>query len=412
MSCRVVVTGMAATTSLGDNWDKVQASLRRYQNRVVKNEEWEDYGDLRSRLASPILDFQTPEGYSRKVLRSMGRVALLATSTAERALETAGLRNEPSIKDGRMGVAFGSSTGSPKALADFTRMLLSKSMRGITANTYLRMMPHTAPVNIGVFLGLTGRVVTTCSACTSGSQAIGYAYEAIKFGKQKLMITGGAEELDVSQVGIFDTLFATSTSNQQPKSTPRPFDRRRDGLVLGEGAGAFVLEDLDHARARGATIYAELVGFHTNSDGVHITQPNPSTMRLCLEGALEDAQIRPEQVGYVNAHGTATERGDVAEAAATAAVFGKKLPISSLKSYIGHTLGACGAIEAWLTIMMMNHDWYAPTLNLEDLDDQCAELDYIVGEGRGMQNEFVMSNNFAFGGINTSLVFKRWSENS
>lgn len=409
MTRRVVVTGMAATTSLGDTWETVADSLRRYRNRVSRNPNWEDYQDLRSRLASPILGFETPKEYPRKALRSMGRVALLSTRTTQRALSEAGLQNDPSIKDGRMGVAYGSSSGSPKALADFTRMLLNKSMRGLTANTYLRMMPHTAPVNIGVFFGLTGRVITTCSACTSASQAIGYAFETIRYGKQKMMIAGGAEELDVSQVGIFDTLFATSTANDRPDATPRPFDKDRDGLVLGEGAATLILEDLDHALARGATICAELVGFHTNSDGIHITQPNAQTMEICLRQALDDADLAPEQIGYVSAHGTATERGDIAESVATEAVLGKKAAISSLKSYIGHTLGACGAIEAWSTIHMMNHDWYAPTLNLDNLDERCAELDYLVGEGREMQHEFVMSNNFAFGGINTSLIFRRWS---
>ncbi len=405
---RVVVTGMAASTPIGETWDTVWENLRQLKSAVVRYDEWDIYSDLRCRLAAPVRDFEVPNWYTRKLIRSMGRVSLLSTRTTERALEDAGLLGDPMIKDGRMGVSYGSSSGTPQAITDFGRMIIEQSLKGINANTYIRMMPHTAPVNIGVFFGLTGRVITTCSACTSGSQGIGYAYEAIRHGKQKLMVSGGAEELDVTQVAVFDTLFATSTQNDSPKSTPRPFDKDRDGLVIGEGASTLILEELEHAQERGAKIYAEIVGFHCNSDGLHVTQPNAPTMQICMEGALGDAGLSPGQIGYVNAHGTATERGDIAETTATKAVFGSGMPISSLKSYIGHTLGACGAIEAWTSINMMNHDWYAPTLNLVNLDDRCADLDYIVDEGRTLTNQFVMSNNFAFGGINTSLIFKRW----
>ena len=221
------------------------------------------------------------------------------------------------------------------------------------------------------------------------------------------MIAGGAEELSPTEAAVFDTLYATSTKNDTPESTPRPFDRDRDGLVLGEGAGALILEEMDHAKARGANIYAEIIGFGTNSDGAHVTRPNQKTMARCLERAIEDARIDSASIGYVNAHGTATDHGDIAESQATSQILGKNTPISSLKSYMGHTLGACGALEAWMTIEMMNRDWYAPTINLDNIDPLCGELDYIVDDGRNMSNEFVMSNNFAFGGINTSLIFQR-----
>jgi 3-oxoacyl-[acyl-carrier-protein] synthase II len=207
----------------------------------------------------------------------------------------------------------------------------------------------------------------------------------------------------------FDMLYATSQRNGAPRTTPRPYDRDRDGLVVGEGAGMLVLEELEHAKARGARIHAEIVGFATNSDGVHVTRPEENTMRFVMELALRDAQLAPQAIGYVNGHGTATEQGDIAESRATAALFGPKMPISSLKSYLGHTLGACGALEAWFSIEMMRNGWFAPTINLENLDPRCGELDYIVGEGRALDVGHVMSNNFAFGGVNTSLVFGRWS---
>jgi 3-oxoacyl-[acyl-carrier-protein] synthase II len=250
-------------------------------------------------------------------------------------------------------------------------------------------------------------VYTTSSACTSGSQGIGYAFEAIRNGKQTAMIAGGAEELCATEAAVFDTLFATSVRNDAPHSTPRPFDAGRDGLVIGEGAGCLILEEREHALARGANIYAEVVGFGTNSDGCHVTQPNADTMRIAMELALADAALGPGDIGYVNAHGTGTAHGDVAESNATARVFGPAVPISSLKSYMGHTLGACGALEAWISIEMMREGWFAPTINLDQVDPQCAQLDYIRGEGRRLECEYVMSNNFAFGGINTSLIFKR-----
>ncbi|MBM4299346.1 MAG: beta-ketoacyl-ACP synthase, partial [Deltaproteobacteria bacterium] len=275
------------------------------------------------------------------------------------------------------------------------------------ATTYIKMMGHTAPVNLGVFLGVTGRIITTSSACTSGSQGIGYGYETIRAGHQRAMIAGGSEELCVTEVAVFDTLFATSVRNDAAETTPRPFDAERDGLVLGEGAGTLILEDFDHARARGAHVYAEVVGFGTNSDGCHVTQPNAKTMQVAMELALADAQLAPSAIGYIDAHGTGTQHGDIAESQATGNVFGSHIPVSSLKSYMGHTLGACGALEAWMTIEMMRSGWFAPTINLVAVDRACAELDYIVHEGRVLDCEYVMSNNFAFGGINTSLIFRR-----
>jgi 3-oxoacyl-[acyl-carrier-protein] synthase II len=224
------------------------------------------------------------------------------------------------------------------------------------------------------------------------------------------MVAGGAEELCATEAAVFDTLFATSTRNDSGHTTPRPFDGGRDGLVIGEGAGCLILEDLEHAEARGATIHAELVGFGTNSDGCHVTQPNSATMRKAMELALLDAGLQASDIGYVNAHGTGTAQGDVAESRATHAVFGSSTPISSLKSYMGHTLGACGALEAWISIEMMREGWFAPTINLDQIDPECAPLDYIAGRGREIHCDYVMSNNFAFGGINTSLIFKRYTK--
>lgn len=407
---RVVVTGIGGITALGHDWPTIAASLKAQKNCVVTMGEWDKYDGLNTRLAAPITDFDVPSHYSRKKIRSMGRVSIMATRASELALIDAGLLDDPIVSSGEMGIAYGSSTGSTDPIAAFGEMLKTGDMSGVTATSYIRMMAHTTAVNVGVFFGLKGRIHTTSSACTSGSQGIGYAYEAIKYGQQTLMLAGGGEELCPTEAVVFDTLFATSTKNSTPELTPRPFDASRDGLVIGEGACTLVLEELEHAKARGAKIYAELVGFGTNSDGQHVTQPNAQTMEIAIRLALKDAQLEPSAIGYVNAHGTATDRGDIAESHATHAVFGTKMPISSLKSYTGHTLGACGALEAWVSIEMMNAGWFAPTLNLEHIDPECADLDYIRSEPRPIDTDYVMSNNFAFGGINTSLIFKRWKD--
>ena len=405
---RVVVTGMGVLTSLGDNWQDFSAALKAGVSGIKHMPDWETYKDLNTHLAGPIEDFTVPAHYPRKKIRSMGRVSLLATRATEVALQDAGLLDDPILQSGAVGVSYGSSTGSTDATRDFAVMLDRRDIGGATATTYIRMMGHTAPVNVGVFFGLKGRIITTSSACTSGSQGIGYAYEAIKYGKQTLMVAGGGEELCPSEAAVFDTLYATSTKNSTPTLTPSPFDKDRDGLVIGEGAGTLILEELEHARARGARIYAELVGFGTNSDGGHITQPDANTMNIAMALALQDAGLDAGAIGYVNAHGTATDRGDIAESRATEKLFGSQMPISTLKGNIGHTLGACGALEAWASIQMMNEGWFAPTLNLRNPDPECGQLDYIIGAPRALQCEYIMSINFAFGGINTSLIFKRW----
>jgi 3-oxoacyl-[acyl-carrier-protein] synthase II len=404
---RVVVTGMAGITALGEGWEKIEKNLRAGRNAIRRMSEWDRYQMLNTQLGAPIDSFVTPAHYQRKAIRSMGRVSLMAVRASEMALIDAGLHGDAIIRDGRMGIAYGSSSGSVEPVRVFGHMLDTGAMQGVTSTIYIQMMPHTTAVNIGLFFGLKGRIIPTSSACTSGSQGIGYAYEAIRFGRQTMMLAGGAEEISAPSAAVFDTLFATSCRNDTPAATPRPFDRDRDGLVVGEGAATLVLEEYEHAKARGAKLYAEIVGFGCNSDGMHITQPEMETMAVAMQLALTDAGLPPSAIGYISAHGTATDRGDIAESLATHNVFSHRIPISSMKSYLGHSLGACGAIEAWWAIEMMRRQWFAPTLNLAHIDPGCAELDYLVDTGRKMEPEYVMSNNFAFGGINTSIIIKR-----
>ncbi|MDO4694233.1 MAG: beta-ketoacyl-ACP synthase [Eikenella sp.] len=406
MKKRVVITGIGALSAFGRDWPGVQAAFRRGKNAVRYMADWEAFPELEARIAAPLPEYRAPAHWSRKQLRSMGLVAQYTVDACEQALQQAGLLGDPVIRDGRMGVACGSSVGSTPDVQQMG-LLLSNLPSQFNANTYVRMMPHSMPANVGIFFGLTGRMIPTSSACTSGSQGIGYAYEAIKHGLIPMMLAGGAEQLCPSEVFVFDSLYAASRRNAAPESTPRPYDTGRDGLVIGEGACMMVLEELEHAQARGAQIIAEIVGYGANSDGAHITRPEKATMQRCMELALQDAGLPASEIGYVSGHGTATEQGDIAETQATAAVFGH-VPLSSQKSYLGHTLGACGALESWFAVEMMRNGWFAPTVNLEQIDERCGEVDYIRDKGRRIETEYVVNNNFAFGGVNTSLIFRRW----
>lgn len=409
MSRRVVVTGMGGVTALGSDWKTIASNLSLRRNAISVIPEWDIFENMNTRLGAPIRDFQLPAHWPRKNTRSMGRVAQLAVRATELALTDAALESAESIKDGRMGVAYGSSFGSMDPIKLCGSALATGSTKGITSTSYLQAMSHTAAVNIALHFELKGRIIPTSSACSSASHAIGYSFEAIRSGRQLMMVAGGSEEFTPAHALIFDTLYATSTRNDAPDLTPRPFDRNRDGLVIGEGACTLVLEEREHALARGAKIHAEIVGFGTNSDGAHATQPTSATMAHCISMALADAAMPASAIGYVSAHGTATDRGDLAESQATAQIFGPRTPISSMKSYLGHTLGACGSIEAWWGIEMMNRGSFAPTLNLNEPDPACGILDHIQGEDRRIDTEYFISNNFAFGGINTSLVIRRHS---
>ena len=404
---RVVITGMSLISALGNTPKKAFERLHTYENCVEYQPELEEYDKLMTRLAARVKDFTMPEHFSRKVTRSMGTVAIYATACTEEALKDAGLLNNDIITSGRTGVSYGSSSGSLDAIFDFYSMSFNHEIKNLNSGSYLKMMPQTTAVNISVYFKTTGRLIPTSTACTSGSMAIGAAYEAIKSGQQTVMIAGGAEEYHPTQVAVFDTLYATSSKNDTPKLTPSPFDKDRDGLVIGEGAGTLILEEYEHAKARGAKIYAEIIGYSTNTDGTHITNPNAETMAIVMKQALQDAKISPNEIGYVNAHGTATQQGDVAETHATRSVFNRAVPISTIKSYTGHTLGACGAIETILSVKMLENDWFCPTLNLKNIDENCAELDYIKDEGKNINTNLLMTNNFAFGGINTSLIIKK-----
>ncbi|MBL8942950.1 MAG: beta-ketoacyl-ACP synthase [Myxococcales bacterium] len=403
---RVVVTGMGIASPIGHSVPDVVRSLREGTTGIVTMPQWGAYKGLYTRLAGEVRGLALD--YPRKATRTMGRVALLAVWATERALEDAGLTLDD-LADARVGVAHGSTHGSSSSMkGPLERVFTENTFEGMPSSAYFRFMSHTTAANLAIHFGIKGRVITTCSACTSGSQGIGYGYEAIRSGYEDLMLCGGAEELHELHAAVFDVMYATSTKyNERPEASPRPYDAARDGMVVGEGAGTLVLEEYEHARRRGARILAELVGYGTNCDGQHATSPSVEGMAGAMQRALDDAGLAATAIDYVNGHGTATELGDIAETHATARVLGPDIAISSTKSYTGHTLGACGAIESIVSIQAMRDGFVPPTRNLDEVDPRCAALDY-VRELRVQDSRLVMNNNFAFGGINTSLVFARF----
>lgn len=404
MKRRVVVTGMGLASPIGHTVDDAVASLRAGTTGIVCQPQWDAYKGLWTRLAGEVRGLDVDIG--RKSARTMGRVALLAVWATEQALAQAGLDRD-ALAGMRVGVAHGSTHGSSSSMkGPLERVFLEHTFEGMPSSAYFRFMSHTTAANLAIHFGITGRVIPTCSACTSGSQGIGYGYEAITHGHEDVMICGGAEELHELHAAVFDVMYATSTKyNDRPEASPRPYDLARDGMVVGEGAGTLVLEAYEHAIARGASILAELVGFGTNCDGMHATSPSVPGMAGAIRRALADASLSPDAIDYVNGHGTATELGDIAETKATAEVLGA-VPLSSTKSYTGHTLGACGALESIFAIRSLLDGFMPPTRNLDEIDPRCAALDY-VRELREQPLRTVMNNNFAFGGINTSLVFTK-----
>jgi 3-oxoacyl-[acyl-carrier-protein] synthase II len=404
----VLVTGIGLASPLGHNLATATAALRAGGHGIVSMPEWASVGGLRTRLAAVAQDVPLAH-YPRKKSRSMGRVALLATYATEQAILDARLQLD-ALPPRELGLAYGSTHGSSSAQEEFCRMLFARGgMQGIPSTLYLKFLSNTCAVNLAQFFGIRGRVISTCSACTSGSHAIGYGYEAIRAGHHAVMLCGGAEEMHFSHAAIFDILYATSTRyNDDPSSGSRPFDAARDGLVVGEGAATLVLESEEHARGRDAPVYGEVIGFGTSCDGQHVTMPSAEGMAEAMRNCLADAGISPQEVDYVNAHATATDAGDIAESQATMEVLGPNVPVSSTKGHTGHTLGACGALESAFCLAFAGQGFVPPTRNLHQPDPRCAPLNYVRDEPLSPRRlDIVMNNNFAFGGINTSLLFRR-----
>lgn len=408
MTRRVVITGVGLASPIGNDFETIADALKQQRHGIVTMPQWEEFQGLRTRLAGLVTGLDLEKRYPRKKVRTMGRVALLSTYATDEAVQDAGL-TPGELEDKQTGIAYGSTHGSSTAQEKFCSALFAThSLKGLEGSTYLKFMSHTCAANLAQYFGTKGRIIPTSSACTSGSQAIGYGYEAIRNGQQDIMLCGGAEEMHFTHAVIFDIMYATSVRyNDQPELGSRPYDKDRDGLVVAEGAGTVVLESLERAQQRGAHIYAEVIGYGTNCDGSHVVTPSAEGMGAVIELALQDAAISAPEIDYINAHGTGTEAGDIAESQAVYKVMGDRVPLSSTKSYTGHTLGACGSIEAIFCLAMLRDQFVSCQRNLLAIDERCAPLTFLRGDTRDADLRTVMSNNFAFGGINTSLIFRR-----
>lgn len=406
----VVITGVGCISPIGNDVVAVEAGLRAGASGVRHIAAWATIDGLGTRLAAPVIEALDARALPRRNRRSMGPQAVFAALAAQQAVADAGL-DESTLRGGRTGVSVGSTLGSLESQHTFYEQVIGRgTVAGLRATLFPQFMGHTCAANVALLLGITGRVIAPISACTSGSQAIGAGLEALRLGVQDVMICGGADEAHYTAAATFGTAGAASVRfNDTPDRSPRPFDADRDGLVVGEGAGIVILERLSHAHARGARILGELVGYATTCDGTHLTQPQQVAMERTMRLALTDAGHTPDEVGYVNAHATATRLGDPVEAAATRAVFGGGVPISSTKGHTGHTLGACGALETIFCLLMLRGGFVAGTRNLDRVDPDCDGLDHVRRAARDLRFDVAVNNNFAFGGVNTSLVIRRWA---
>jgi len=403
---RVVITGIGVVSPFGNGLPALMKGIEEGRSAVRRMEGWDQYIGLHS-LVGATVDIQDEKRIPRQKRRSMGRMSIFAAQAADEALADA--RISLSGEDlWRVGCVIGSTMGSAKSINDaFETMLPNKDLSRLNSTMFFQCMSHTAAVNVAQYLGLNGTIMAPAAACASALHAIGTGYDLIRLGRQDVLLCGGAEELHPTVTGSFDILFATSTKyNDTPQATPRPFDKDRDGLVCGEGSGLVVLEDYERAIKRNAKIYAEITGYSTTANGLHVSQSNRESMVVCMRQALLDARVKSGEIDYINAHATATIQGDQEEAEAIGEVFGPTVPVSSLKGYIGHTLGASGAIELAASLSMMEQGVIYPTLNLDTVSPECEGIHHVM-QPLKKQIRTVLKNGFAFGGINPALVYRK-----
>jgi 3-oxoacyl-[acyl-carrier-protein] synthase II len=403
---RVVITGVGAVSPLGSDVPSLIEGIEQGKSAVQYMEGWSQYTGLRSLVGAPA-ELKNEKSIPRQSRRSMGRMSFFAVQATQQALADAGLE-EKKLSSSRVGCIVGSTMGGAESLNDaFETMLPEKDLSQVTSMKFFQCVSHTAAMNVAQYLGLTGYVMATSAACASASQALGAGYDLIRLAKQDVVLCGGAEELHPTVTGSFDVLFATSVNyNDTPHRTPRPFDRERDGLVCGEGSGILVLEEYEHALQRKARMYAEIVGYHTCGSGTHVSQSNKDAMVRCFTEALASARISTSEVDYINAHATATMQGDKEEAEAIKETFGDAVPVSGLKGYIGHTLGASGSLELIVSLAMMEKGLVYPTLNLETVSPDCEGIHHVL-HPLTWDITVMIKNCFAFGGINAALVCKK-----
>ncbi|RDI96177.1 beta-ketoacyl-[acyl-carrier-protein] synthase II [Meiothermus sp. QL-1] len=406
---RVVVTGIGPVAPNGigaEAFHKAQLEGKSGIRRITQF----DASNYPVQIAGEV-DVNPEEYIERRELRRLDRFTQLALIAGQLALEDAGLelsREDPT----RIGTLVGTGIGGMITWQEQSRVLFEKGGTRLSPFFIPMMIANMASAQLAMKYGLMGPSSTVVTACATGSDAIGNAFRVIQLGEADVMLTGGTEaSVAEMAIGSFGVMRALSTRNHEPEKASRPFSKSRDGFVLAEGAAVLVLEEYERARARGAKIYAEVVGFGRSCDAHHITEPHPEGKgaALAMRAALKDAKVAPEQVGYINAHGTSTPIGDRAETLAIKQVFGPhayKLAVSSTKSMIGHLLGAAGAIEAIATVQALASGILPPTINLDDPDPE-LDLDYIPHTPREQKVEYALSNSFAFGGMNATLLFRR-----
>ena len=414
MTRRVVVTGVGLICGVGNNTNEVWQGLLAGNSGVERITAF-DVSLFACQIAAEVKDFDPLNFIDKKEARKMARFIHLAIAAADEALQMAGYKVENEEQAERTGVDIGSGIGGFDIIEREHSNLLNGGPRKISPFFIPAAIVNLAAGQVSIRHNAKGPNEATCTACTTSAHSIGDAARIIKYGDADVMIAGGSEAaITPMGVGGFAAMRALSTRNDDPHRASRPWDRDRDGFVIGEGAGILILEELDHARKRGAKILAEVVGYGMSADANHITQPaeNGEGGFRVMRNAMRDAGIQPNQVGYVNAHGTSTPLGDELEAMAVKRAFGDhayKMLVSSTKSMTGHLLGGAGGLEAGITVMALIDQIVPPTMNLETPGEGC-DLDFVPNTSRKVEMEYAMSNSFGFGGTNGCLVFRRWTE--
>jgi len=413
MKKRVVITGIGVVSPLGIGKEKFWDGLAKGHSGVGKITCF-DTSNFACKIAAEVKDFN-PEDYfeDKKQIRRTDRFTQFALAANEEAIKDAGINFEKENSHS-VGVIIGSGIGGLHTLEEQHRILIRKGPSRVSPFLIPMFITDIAPGEIAIRYGLTGPNYAVSSACASATHALGDALRLIRYGDAEVIISGGSEAA-ITPIGVsgFTNMRALSLRNDEPEKASRPFDRDRDGFVMGEGAGIIILETLEHALTRGAKkIYAELTGYGATDDAYHITAPEPDALSAtrAMQLALEDAEISPEEIDYINAHGTSTELNDKIETSAIKKVFGRKayeIPISSTKSMTGHLLGASGAVELIATILSMEKGYIHPTINLENPDPEC-DLDYVPNKARKKEINCALSNSLGFGGHNAVLIVKRW----
>lgn len=410
MSQRVVITGLGVMTALGHDLETFWGNLLAGKSGVSLIESF-DVSEYPTRIAAEIKDFNPGDYFDKKEARRMDRFVQFAVAASLKALEDAQLNVKEDTDPERVGVYVGSGIGGLQTWEEQHKILLEKGPKRVSPFFIPMMIANMGSGQISMMTGAKGPNSTAVTACATGTHSIGDAFKTILRGDADVMICGGAEAT-ISPTGVagFCALRAMSTRNEEPHKASRPFDTGRDGFVMGEGAGILILESLEHAQKRGARIYGEVIGYGMSGDAHHMTDPDPDGAARCMAKALKDAGLSPEQVDYINAHGTSTPVGDRSETTAIKKSFGEhayKLAVSSTKSMTGHLLGAAGGVEALICALALKHGIIPPTINLDDQDPEC-DLDYVPNVPRSAELNVVMSNSFGFGGHNATIVLKKF----